>query len=115
LRGARESNGVQDKLRAEQRQVHSVPAARCASHRPSLGCRILKARTRRSEQLEFAEAKAATCRVWADRQRRLTESFAPGSVDREQAERLLVNFEALAQFLEGSCRRLRPTLNRGPL
>ena len=70
---------------------------------------------RRSEQLEFAEAKAATCRVWADRQRRLTESFAPGSVDREQAERLLVNFEALAQFLEGFCRRLCPTLNRGPL
>ncbi|QOZ36062.1 hypothetical protein [Bradyrhizobium sp. CCBAU 53421] len=70
---------------------------------------------RRSEQLEFAEGKAATCRAWADRQRRLTESFAPGSVDREQAEQLLVNFEVLAQVIEGFCRRMRLRVNHRPL
>ncbi|WP_342727249.1 hypothetical protein AAFG07_10775 [Bradyrhizobium sp. B097] len=67
---------------------------------------------RRTEQVAFAEAKAATCRAWADRQRRLTESFAPGSVDRELAERLLANFEALARFIDGFCRRMRLTPNQ---
>lgn len=66
---------------------------------------------RRSEQLAFAESKAASCRAWADRQRYLTESFAPGSIDRAQAERLLVHFEVLAQFIEGFCREMRLTAN----
>ncbi|MGY4253751.1 hypothetical protein ACVI1L_000819 [Bradyrhizobium sp. USDA 4516] len=70
---------------------------------------------RRHEQLEFAESRAAACRDRADRQRRLAESFAPGSVDREQAERLLVNFEALAQFVEGFCRQMRHTVSHSPL
>ena len=68
--------------------------------------------SRRSEQLEFAEGNAATCRAWADRQRCLTESFAPGSVDREQAERLLVNFEALAHLIEEFCHQMRLTVNQ---
>ncbi|HEX7789545.1 MAG TPA: hypothetical protein VF467_03350 [Afipia sp.] len=67
---------------------------------------------RRSEQIAFAEAKAATCRAWADRQRHLTESFVPGSADRELAEGLLANFEALARFIDGSCRRMRHTPNQ---
>ncbi|MHC2464362.1 hypothetical protein [Bradyrhizobium embrapense] len=70
---------------------------------------------RRREQLEFAESRAITCRDRADRQRRLTESFAPGSVDREQAERLLVNFDALAQLVEGFCRQMRHAVSQSPL
>jgi hypothetical protein len=63
------------------------------------------------EQLEFAESRATACRTRADRQRRLMESFAPGSSDWEQAERVLVNFEALAQFIEGFCREMRHKLD----
>ncbi len=59
------------------------------------------------EQLEFAESRAAACRHRADRQRRLLDSFCPGSTDWVQAERLLVNFESLAQFIEGYCQKMR--------
>jgi hypothetical protein len=59
------------------------------------------------EQLDFAEDKAAVCRDRADRQRRLLDSFCPGSTDWVQAERLLVNMESLAQFMEGFCRQMR--------
>jgi hypothetical protein len=66
------------------------------------------------EQLEFAESRAATCRNRADRQRRLLDSFDPGSSDWVLAERLLVNFESLAQSVEGFCRQMRKQLNEGP-
>jgi hypothetical protein len=59
------------------------------------------------EQLEFAEDKALACRNRADRQRRLVDSFDPGSADWVQAERLLVNFESLAQFAERFCQQMR--------
>jgi hypothetical protein len=59
------------------------------------------------EQLEFAENRAAACRDRADRQRRLLDSFCPGSTDWVQAERLLVNIDSLAQFMEGFCQQLR--------
>ncbi|HET7888051.1 MAG TPA: hypothetical protein VFL62_17645 [Bradyrhizobium sp.] len=58
-------------------------------------------------QLEFADAKAAVCRARADRQRRLMDSFEPGTDDWVTAERLLVNFESLAQFVEGYCHQMR--------
>lgn len=59
------------------------------------------------EQLEFAESRATACRARADRQRRLMDSFSPGSDDWVQAERLLVNFESLAQFVESFCHQMR--------
>lgn len=62
---------------------------------------------RDQEQLEFAENRAAACRNRADRQRRLVDSFDHGSADWVQAERLLVNFESLAQFVEGFCQQMR--------
>jgi hypothetical protein len=67
------------------------------------------------EQLEFAESRAATCRHRADRQRRLMDSFAPGSSDWVAAERLLVNFESLAQFVESFCQKMRMQVNQSQL
>jgi hypothetical protein len=67
------------------------------------------------EQLQFAESKAAVCRNRADRQRRLMDSFNHGSTDWELAERLLVNFESLAQFVEGFCLQMRNRVNRNRL
>ena len=67
------------------------------------------------EHLEFAESRAAACRTRADRQRRLLDSFAHGSTEWMQAERLLVNFESLAQFVEGFCRQMRRRVNESPL
>lgn len=63
------------------------------------------------EQLEFAENRAAACRDRADHQRRLLDSFCPGSTDWVQAERLLVNMESLAQFIEGYCQQMRRQMN----
>ena len=65
------------------------------------------------EHLEFAEARAAVCRAHADRQRRLLDSFAPGSTEWVQAERLFVNFESLAQFVESFCQQMRRRVNEG--
>jgi hypothetical protein len=67
------------------------------------------------EHLEFAESRAAACRARADRQRRLLDSFNPGSTDWVQAERLLVNFESLAQFVEGFCLQIRRQVNENRL
>lgn len=67
------------------------------------------------EQLEFAESKSVACRVRADRQRRLLDSFDPSSADWVQAETLLVNFESLAQFVEGFCQKMRMQVNASQL
>ncbi len=67
------------------------------------------------EQLEFVEIRAAACRSRADRQRRFMDTFAPGSRDWVQAERLLVNFESLAQFVEGFCHQMRHKVNERSL
>ena len=67
---------------------------------------------RNHEQLEFAENRAAACRDRADRQRRLLDSFSRGSTDWVQAERLLVNCESLAQFIEGWCQKMRRQVNQ---
>ncbi len=64
-----------------------------------------------NEQLEFVESRAAACRARADRQRRLMDSFIAGSTEWVQAERLLVNFESLAQFVEGFCHQMRHKVN----
>ncbi|WP_131871329.1 MULTISPECIES: hypothetical protein [unclassified Bradyrhizobium] len=66
-------------------------------------------------QLAFVEGRAETCRAPADRQRRLMDSFAPGSDDWVQAERLLVNFESPARFVESFCHRMRRRVNDHPL
>lgn len=67
------------------------------------------------EQLEFAESRAAACRGRADRQRSLLDSFDHGSTEWVQAERLLVNFESLAQFVEGFCQQTRRKVNESRL
>ncbi len=66
---------------------------------------------RSREQLEFAENRAAACRDRADRQRRLLDSFDHGSTQWAQAERLLVNFESIAQLVEGFCQQMRRQVN----
>ena len=68
-----------------------------------------------TEQLEFAESRAAGCRDRAERQRRLLDSFVHGSTEWVQAERLLVNFESLAQFIEGFCQQMRRQVNENRL
>lgn len=70
---------------------------------------------RSREQLDFAENRAAACRDRADRQRRLMDSFSHGSTEWQLAERLLVNFESLAQFVEGFCQQMRGRVNGSPL
>jgi len=67
------------------------------------------------EQLQFAETKAVVCRDRADRQRCLMDSFSHGSTEWQLAERLLVNFESLAQFVEGLCEQMRGRVNESPL
>jgi hypothetical protein len=67
------------------------------------------------EQLEFAESRAAACRGRADRQRLVLDSFDHGSTEWAQAERLLVNFESLAQFVEGFCHQMRRKVNESRL
>ena len=67
------------------------------------------------EQLEFAETRAVACRNRADRQRRLLDSFDHGSADWVQAEKLLVNFESLAQFVEGFCQQMRKRVSENRL
>jgi hypothetical protein len=63
------------------------------------------------EHLEFAERRAAACRLRAAGQRRLMDSFAPDSTDWVQAERLLANMESLAQLIEGFCAQTRRQVN----
>jgi hypothetical protein len=57
------------------------------------------------EQLEFAENRAADGR---DRLNRLRGSLdAVGAEHREQAERMVANFEATQKLLDGFCHHLR--------
>ncbi|WP_245350333.1 hypothetical protein [Bradyrhizobium sp. UFLA03-84] len=70
---------------------------------------------REQEHLEFAESRATTCRENADRQRRLTDAFVPGTSERIQAERLLDHFEAIANLVESACLQMRHRLNDNSL
>ncbi|MBR0686770.1 hypothetical protein JQ612_31555 [Bradyrhizobium manausense] len=63
------------------------------------------------EQLEFAETHAANGRQKVDHVRRLRDAFAFGTTEREQADRLLVNYENLQTLLEDFCHRLRARIN----
>ncbi|SRR5579862_101944 len=59
------------------------------------------------EHLEFAESRAANGRDRVSRLKTLRESFAFGTTEREQADRLLVNVENLQTMLEDFCHLLR--------
>jgi hypothetical protein len=63
------------------------------------------------EHLEFAESRAATGRDRVNHQKTLRYSFVIGTAEREQAERLLVNFENLQTMLEDFCHLLRQRVN----
>ncbi|WP_298883916.1 hypothetical protein [uncultured Bradyrhizobium sp.] len=63
------------------------------------------------ERLEFAETRAAASRDRMNRQRNLRDSFIDGSSERAQADRLLVNLEALHQLLDGFCHQMRHRVN----
>ncbi|OAE99943.1 hypothetical protein AYJ54_32180 [Bradyrhizobium centrolobii] len=63
------------------------------------------------EQLEFAENRAAAGRNRVDHVRNLRDSFALGTLERQQADEVLVNVENLQAILEDSCQRLRRQIN----
>ncbi|HZR85954.1 MAG TPA: hypothetical protein VFB02_04075 [Bradyrhizobium sp.] len=63
------------------------------------------------EHLEFAESRAATGRDRVNHQKELRDSFGIGTAERQQAERLLVNFENLQTMLEDFCHLLRQRVN----
>ena len=63
------------------------------------------------EHLEFAESRAASGRDRLNQVKTLRRSFAFGTREREQAERLLVNVENLQTLLEDFCHLLREKVN----
>ena len=67
------------------------------------------------EQLEFAERRAANGRNRVTYLTILRNSFVAGSVDREQADKLLANFEAIQRQLEAFCHRMREKVNSRPM
>jgi hypothetical protein len=64
------------------------------------------------EQLEFAEIRAANGRKRLNRVRQLRDATDPAL--RENAERLVVNIEAIQNLLEGFCHHLRERANSRP-
>lgn len=63
------------------------------------------------EHLEYAERRAASGRERLNYVRNLRATFAFGTPEREQAERLLVNIENLQTMLDDFCHRLRDKIN----
>ena len=63
------------------------------------------------EHLEFAERRTATGRERVNQVKALRETFAFGTEEREQADRLLVNVENLQTLLEDFCHLLRERVN----
>ena len=63
------------------------------------------------EQLEFAENRAANGRSRVNHLKGLRDSFVDGSADRERANKLLENFEAIQQLLDRFCHRMREKIN----
>ncbi|WFU41610.1 hypothetical protein QA640_03540 [Bradyrhizobium sp. CB82] len=63
------------------------------------------------EHLEFAQRRAARGRECVNRVRSLRDSCSFGTAEREQADRLLVNYENLQTLLEDLCHRLRDKIN----
>jgi hypothetical protein len=66
---------------------------------------------RRLEHLQFAEVRTASARDRVNYLSKLRDSFADGSAERIQAEKVLANFEAIYQLMEQFCRRMRKTVN----
>jgi hypothetical protein len=66
------------------------------------------------EQLEFAETRAAKGRKRLNHVRTIRDGLVPGSVEHLQAERLVVNFEAIQKLLEEFCHRLRHRTREQP-
>ncbi|MBR0709841.1 MULTISPECIES: hypothetical protein [Bradyrhizobium] len=63
------------------------------------------------EHLEFAESRAASGRQRLNHLVRLRGAFAPGTTERAQADRTVVNFERLQALLDDFCHRLRDRIN----
>lgn len=63
------------------------------------------------EQLDFAETRAADGRARVRRVRGLREAFAVGTMEREQADRLLANCENVQTLLENFCHQLRDRIS----
>ena len=67
------------------------------------------------EQLGFAEQRVVDGRRRVEHVRNLSRSFAPGTSEREQAARLLVNLENIQTLLEDFCHRLRTAVHSNGL
>lgn len=65
------------------------------------------------EHLEFAESRAAIGRDLVLHARSMRDSLPPGSPEREEAERPLINAENLLTLLQDFCHRLREKANLG--
>lgn len=63
------------------------------------------------EHLEFAESRAARGRQRLNHLMRLRSAFAPGTTERAQADRTVVNVEELQALLDDLCHRLRDKVN----
>jgi hypothetical protein len=63
------------------------------------------------EQLEFAESRTAAGRKRVDQVTKLRDGFAFGSLERRQADELLVNIVNLQTLLEDSCHRMRKKIS----
>ncbi|HLG79908.1 MAG TPA: hypothetical protein VKY22_02760 [Bradyrhizobium sp.] len=59
------------------------------------------------EHLEFAESRASSGRERVDHVRKLRDSFAFGTAERDQADRVLVNLENRQTLLQDFCQQLR--------
>jgi hypothetical protein len=64
------------------------------------------------EHFEFAETRAANGRDRVNHTRKLRDSIAFGTPEREQAELVLVEMENLQTVLEDCCHRLRDKVSR---
>ena len=63
------------------------------------------------EQLEFAETRAATVRDRVNSLRMLRSNSVASSLDREQADRLLLKLEAIQEPLDDLCHKIRQRVN----
>lgn len=70
---------------------------------------------RNLEHLQFAEIRTARARDRMNYLSRLRDSFADGSAERAQTEKMLRNFEGIYQSMEQFCHHMRKKLNSGPI
>lgn len=67
------------------------------------------------EHLQFAEIRTARARDRMNHLIGLRDSFADGSAERVQAEKVLGNFEAIYRSMEQFCHHMRKRLNSSPI